>query len=239
MAIPAKPTLNQLPPAPQRTDTPTDFADKADTFVAALDPYRQDLASAIDWQNTVFNATEIAGQNAEQSASEAAASETNAADSAQLASDWARKTGGTVDGSEYSAKHYAQEAQSAVASLPDGTINDATVSATDTWSSQKIDAGNMRRYDLASAATTDTLDLASSNVFRVDASVARTLSFANAPGADRAMTVVAHIAGNSAVTWPAGIDWDSDAAPELGDNETKVVLFWDGIEWSGFVRVAK
>lgn len=97
----------------------------------------------------------------------------------------------------------------------------------------------LTRYDLASISTTATLDLAASNVFRVDASVARTLAFANVPGANRAMTVVVHITGNSAVTWPAGIDWDTDTAPELGDNETKVVLFWDGIEWSGFVRVAK
>ena len=99
--------------------------------------------------------------------------------------------------------------------------------------------GNFTRYDLASVSVTATLDLATSNVFRVDASVARTLAFANAPGANRAMTVVVHITGNSAVTWPTGIDWDSDAAPELGDNETKVVLLWDGIEWSGFVRVSK
>ena len=95
------------------------------------------------------------------------------------------------------------------------------------------------RYDLASGEVTDTLDLAVMQVFRIDASTPRTLSFANEPGADRAMTVVVHITGNEAVTWPAGIDWDSDAAPELGDNETKVVLFWDGVEWSGFVRVAK
>ena len=97
----------------------------------------------------------------------------------------------------------------------------------------------LKRYDLASTSTADTLDLAESNVFRVDASSSRTLSFANEPGADRAMTVVVHITGNEAVTWPTGIDWDSDASPELGDNETKVVLFWDGAEWSGFVRVAK
>ena len=96
-----------------------------------------------------------------------------------------------------------------------------------------------RTYDVASSATTATLDLSLSQVFRVDASSPRTLVFENVPSATRAMTVVVHIAGDSAVTWPAGIDWDSDAAPELGDNETKVVLFWDGVEWSGFVRVAK
>lgn len=101
------------------------------------------------------------------------------------------------------------------------------------------DSASLNRYDLASGEATDTLDLAVMQVFQIDASEPRSLEFANEPGADRAMTVVIHITGNSVVTWPAGINWDSDSAPELGDNETKVVLFWDGVEWSGFVRVAK
>jgi hypothetical protein len=95
------------------------------------------------------------------------------------------------------------------------------------------------RIDYASTATADTLDLSQQQVFRVDASTAITLAFTNEPAADRAMTVVVHISGNSPVTWPASIVWDEDEAPTLGDNTTKVVLFWDGIEWSGFVRVTK
>jgi len=47
------------------------------------------------------------------------------------------------------------------------------------------------------------------------------------------------LAANASVTWPASIAWDEDTAPELGDSTTKVILFWDGTEWSGFVRVAK
>ena len=90
------------------------------------------------------------------------------------------------------------------------------------------------RYDLACVSTTATLNLATSNIFRVAASTPRTLSFSNAPGADRAMTVVITITGNSAVTWPSGITWvDGDAAPELGDTETEVVLLWNGIKWTG------
>lgn len=95
------------------------------------------------------------------------------------------------------------------------------------------------RYDLASTATTANLNLAQQQVFRVNASSARTLSFVNAPGANRAMTVVVHINGNKAVTWPASITWDDGMAPTLGAVFTRVVLFWDGAVWTGNARTRK
>lgn len=234
MAIPAQPTIAQLPPAPQRTDTPTEFADKADVFVAALDPYRQQLVAGIDWQNTVFTETEavynatVTARDDAQGAESGAVDAKNGAQAAEAGANDAKDT----------AESAAAAAQSS-AGLPSLTGNAGLPLVVAEDEAGVAYSGSLRRYDLASVASSATLDLAQSNVFRVDASTARTLSLTNAPGANRAMTVVVHITGNAGVTWPNGIAWDEGYAPPLGDSFTRVLLIWDGVEWTGSLGAAR
>lgn len=97
------------------------------------------------------------------------------------------------------------------------------------------------RYDLFSEVTSAVLDLATSNVFRIVATTDRDIQFANEPGADRAMTVVVHLADASLsariITWPTSISWAGGVAPTLDGTKATVVLFWTGAEWVGSLGV--
>jgi len=65
MAIPEKPTLTTPPAAPVRGQDPTTFASRTNAYLAFIASNVTDLTAAIDWQNTVFTATEIEATNAE------------------------------------------------------------------------------------------------------------------------------------------------------------------------------
>lgn len=105
-------------------------------------------SKAYDWgvalpgvSNTVQAIAVTAHTNAtvaKEKAAAAGGSAIAAVEGAALASDWAAKSGAPVAGDEYSAKHYAQVAQGAVASIPAGTINDAMISPASVWSSEKV-----------------------------------------------------------------------------------------------------
>jgi len=71
MAIPAKPTLTTPPTAPVRGEDRATFATKANAYVVFIGTNVTDLTAAIDWQNTVFTATETEATNAATSASTA------------------------------------------------------------------------------------------------------------------------------------------------------------------------
>jgi hypothetical protein len=99
--------INNLPPAPQRNDSPEDFVTKADAHVASLANFVTEINAAgayIDGVGTQVDADKVA---AAASVDAASLSETNAGTSALEAENWANQLSATVDGVEYSAKEYA------------------------------------------------------------------------------------------------------------------------------------
>jgi len=74
MAIPEKPTLTAPPTAPVRGQDPTVFANRTNAYLAFISSNVSDLTGAIDWQNTVFTATESEATSAEADASSASES---------------------------------------------------------------------------------------------------------------------------------------------------------------------
>lgn len=96
---------------------------------------------------------------------------------------------------------------------------------------KEIVAPTFDRYSVKLLATTAELDLSICQVFSLNASVARTITFkaGTVPAADRSMTVVLIINGAGSLTWPTTITWHQNTQPVLGATTTIVTLIWDGI----------
>ncbi|QQN73168.1 hypothetical protein [Croceicoccus sp. YJ47] len=90
---------------------------------------------------------------------------------------------------------------------------------------------------LLSAPATSALDFAKAQVFRINVATDITITFANPPAADRALTAVVHLSGASLasrmISWPAAVTWSNGTAPLLEGTDMCIVLFWTGAKWLG------
>ena len=237
----ATPTITPLPEAPSRQNSAGTFATQADNFMAALPQLADQINLAIDFMgdqagaaaDSAVLATKNGAAQVELAKNHAAAAGQGAQNAGQQAS--------AAKAQADNAKAYRDTAQSAAsaaqaaAGLPAlaGKGGLPLVARPD---GSGVDySGSLRRYDLDVTATTAKLDLSLSQVFKVNASQPRQLVISNPPAVGRAMSVVLHITGKADITWPAGVLWNNNQAPVLGNTWTTVILIWIGDGWVGSV----
>lgn len=99
----------------------------------------------------------------------------------------------------------------------------------------KVNSAYLPYYHTKSKSITSVIDVEDSTVYRVDASVDRTLTLSKPSlGSDVAASLVIFIEDSGGtITWPAEISWSGGSEPVLGTSWTNVILFWTGSMWIG------
>lgn len=210
--------ITNLPVPPSRSDSPSDFSNKADAFLGALPQFQNELNLYADDANTTQNAINT--------------SENNAATSEQNAEDWAVDLSGLVLSTDYSAKAYAIS----TGLVPEGAAKEWSIKTTGTVDTADYSA---KAYSISTDLVPDgsAKEWASkigSTVDGIDFSAKKYANDAESSASAAAATVGAEL-WDSGVTYSindAVIGSDSNTYRSLTDNNTgNDPVLGDGSNW--------
>lgn len=236
----AAPLISELPAPPSRSDSPDDFATKADAFLSALPAFRSEA-------NTQAVFLDEAAGSAIDSATAAGVSKTAAESAATTAASAANYRGDYSAGTTY---QIGQSVSYSGSQWVAKTVNTGvTPAAGSNWlqivnsfSSPTITGavdiqGSVKSGIVAMAGLT--VDCSSGNYFTKTISGNSTFVFSNAP-ASRVYSFTMELTHTSGtVTWPTSVKWPGDTAPTLATGKTHLFAFITddgGTRWRGVVQ---
>lgn len=135
-------------------------------------------------------------------------------------------------------KIYSKNSEGEVISLSATSVNEVEGLQEALDLKRDLTDNNFTNYTLTSTDTTGEIDLNTAQLFRIDSSVSRTLSFANVPDSTKATTIVVYlhnITEGVEHQWPAGINWGGGDVPYMEGSWMNIVLLWTGSEWVGTI----
>lgn len=124
-------------PEPPNPNVPSTFDTLAYPYTVAQRTFGVDVNDMSTELNTFATQANAVRDEVNTLKLSAETAENNAETAEAKAEQWAEGVG-EVETGKYSAKHWADHAEAVAATIPEGTINDATTTLEDTWSSSKI-----------------------------------------------------------------------------------------------------
>ncbi len=168
-----------------------------------------------DYTSQIEEATTHAVENVEQAGNEAA----------NQAKDWATKTDGTVDGSEYSSKYYANQAAETVASInPEDLVHKT---GNETISGQKI-FDNAVSPIISIEETSGTIELATNKIYTMTINDATTFSLPipSNTGIFNQIKVMVKVTGTPTISWGT-TNFFNRATPEIEEGSYDIYFDYD------------